>query len=91
MESTDFEDGSLRNPLAGFFSPETIEEALEFLRLLPEMAHIKQTVTIAKAQAARLAAAYPKLRIDQRACIVIYTMEAFPREVSVRSWWLSAL
>ena len=83
------EDGAPRSPLSGLFPANlplpSLEEAL-----MPHSATLPHlhpstgpSVKIARKQAKRAQAKHPDLTLDECAAIVLYTMEAIPREYSV--------
>jgi hypothetical protein len=83
------EDGQLRGMLYGMFPAD-----LPLLPLLDSLAHVKASrpeiditrpVKLAEKKAAKLASKYHALSGHERASIVLYSMEAIPKESSVGS------
>lgn len=80
------EDGSMRNPLFGLFHRELavlpLPESLAAVVL--ERPHINSFASIALAKARMLQAdIHPELTLDEKAAIVLFTMEATPSSESV--------
>jgi hypothetical protein len=80
------EDGSIRSRLKGMFPAhlelKTLEDALA--PILVTSPYLSSSVKIAKKKAGKLQKLYPLLCEAERAAIVLYTMEEFPQETSVR-------
>jgi hypothetical protein len=81
-----FEDGSIRNPIFGLFPRDLavlpLPESLAEVAL--ERPHFNSFLSIALAKARMLPAdLYPELTLDEKAAIVLFTMEAAPSKESV--------
>jgi hypothetical protein len=81
-----FEDGSMRNPIFGLFPRElAVLPLLESLAAVAwERPHVNTFVSIALVKARMLPDdLYPELTLDEKAALVLFTMEAAPSKESV--------
>ena len=82
--------GEIRNPVKSKFpltmAQKTIEETLIPLEMKGIMTNLSSAIKIAKKKAKQLVALYSQLNEDQKAAIVIYTMDIEP--VSVRAGFM---
>ena len=82
------EDGQRRSPLAGLFPPtlllRSLQSALEPLAArYPQLREDGRSMKIARRKARQLARTHGEMSEDERASIVLYTMEDHPREDSL--------
>jgi hypothetical protein len=86
VDANVLEDGGLRGPLAGMFPPDlpqtSLETALTFCTAY--VPAVTSSIRIALKKAKKLEKLYPLLSVDERAAVVLYTIEVFPQTESVR-------
>jgi hypothetical protein len=85
VDTNVLEDGRLRSPLAGMFPPDlplvSLEAALAPFSAI--VAGLPVAIRIAMKKAKKLEKGFPHMSSDERAAIVLYTMEAYPQTQSV--------
>lgn len=85
VDADNLEDGSRRSSLAGMFPLDlpqvSLEAALAFCT--PTMPAVMASMQIALKKA-KMEELHPALSMDERAAVILYTIEAFPKTESVR-------
>jgi hypothetical protein len=78
------EDGGLRNPLAGKFAGRELLSFDDSVQIASTVcaSGIQQCLPTSLAKARQLESEFPQLSLDQIRSVVLYTMEAHPRESS---------
>jgi hypothetical protein len=82
------EDGGLRSPLAGMFPPDLPQASLETAMAFcaASVPAVMSSIRIALKKAKKLEKIYPLLSVDERAAVVLYTIEVFPQVESVSTY-----